>query len=55
MIRIKKTTSAITNKICINPPMVYEVTKPSIQRIIKTSAIVSSMLLLHSRVGHIVM
>lgn len=31
---------AITSRACTNPPMVVEVTRPSIHRIIKTRAIV---------------
>ena len=36
---------AITNRILINPPMVYEVIKPKSQRISNITAIVVSMVL----------
>ena len=43
MTRINITTIAMTKRICMNPPIVYEETKPSNQRIIKIIAIVSSI------------
>lgn len=49
MTRSKMTISAITKRMCMSPPSVYEETKPSNQRMIKMSAIVSSIFLLHSR------
>jgi hypothetical protein len=37
------TTIAMTSRRCINPPMVYEETRPSTQRISKIIAIVTSI------------
>ena len=43
MTRINITTIAMTKRIWMNPPMVYEETMPSTQRISKIIAIVSSI------------
>lgn len=49
MTRSKITIIATTNKTWMNPPKVYEETKPNIHRMIKRTAIVSSILLLRKR------
>jgi len=46
MILTKITTTAATNKIWISPPIVYEDTKPSTQRISRMTAIVSNIIIL---------
>jgi hypothetical protein len=40
---IMTTTTAMTRRIWINPPMVYEETRPSTQRISKIIAIVTNI------------
>ena len=37
------TTMAMTRRIWINPPMVYEETKPNAQRMMRITAIVSTL------------